>query len=307
MKFKHLLMSGLIMALAGFFVVGCNENPDDPNDPNPDEVAPPTGLMAVSMDGAVMLKWTASADADTYVVTWDDGTTELSTEDITYTEYKVEGLTNGTVYTFSVVAVDAAAEESDAATISWAAALRYTNDRDKGGILRIYARSVPSPDKGTGIVIQQTGAFNASVGPTSAFLSQIQLIADVQSNFVRIGAPKSFTEFGQVAQFRNDVQISDNYVELSPTVGLDGWYNSASLEGLFTTNNTSNFNIQDQLSAGAGAAFAMRWGTAGSYRYARVFVVPGANGKLVQTDNEGDPFVEIRISYQSAQGVPYAK
>ncbi|MCE2502716.1 MAG: hypothetical protein J4G05_01465 [Chlorobi bacterium] len=324
MKFKHLLMSGLIALLAGFYVVGCNENPIDPDpptvDPDPPTVEPATGLQAVSLGAeSVGLKWNASTTSGvTYKVSWIDNAATPSEGDFnvgTDTETTVEGLNGGPVYTFTVVAVvvevdttnnDTTNNESEAATIDWAPADRYINDREKGGIIRIYARSVPSANKGTGVVIQQDGAFNASVGASSQFLSQIHLIADVQANSILIGAPESFDDFDQHSQFRTDVQISDDSVELDPAVGLDGWYNSASLDNLFGMQSTGKFTISDQFTGGVGVAFAMRWGN-NPFRYARIFVVPGSDGKLVQRDTDDDPFIEIRISNQTDQGIPYAK
>lgn len=291
------------MALAGMFVVGCNENPGD-TDPDPTTVAPATALMAESMDGAVALKWTASADAESYTVTWSDGsaTGKQTATGVTDTEVMIDELTNGTTYTFEVIAVDADDEESAAATISWAPAARYESDVKNSGTLRLYPRSVAG--KGSGIVIQQTGAYTASVAAGSPDLGQIHLIGDITSSTISIGVPKSFTNLTQQPSFRSDVQISDTYVEVA---SLDNWYNSASLENLFTSNSQSNFSVGDKLPGGLGMAFAMRWGTAGSYKYSRIFVVPSSTGNLVQFDAGGDPYIEVQISYQGVNGVPYAK
>lgn len=315
MKFKHLLMSGLIAALAGFFVVGCNENPDDPGTGNDDDTAAAaSGLAAVSLAevGAVGLAWEASTTTGaTYKVSWktSGSTAVLGTENVTGTSTKITGLTAGTKYTFTVVASATGAVDSDPVSIEWAPASRYTEDKTAGGIIRIYARSVVG--KGSGIVIQSDGAYNAltAASQSDQAFGMIHLIADVgaSGSNIRIGAPESFTDFAAVAKFRKDVQISDNYYTLSPAIGLDGWYSEDPLTALFTTNNKGNFTIADQQTGGAGVAFAARWGTAGSERYARIFVLPGANGKLIQTDSGQDPFIEIQISYQPTAGVPYAK
>lgn len=309
MKFKNFLMGGMIAALAAFFVVGCNENPDDPGDGNGDDVAAVTNLGAVSLSStSVGLAWDASTTTGaTYKVEWMDGSTSVGSKDVSTTSTTIDALTAGKAYVFTVTAVDADDNESDAVSVTWAPAARYTDDKNAGGILRIYARSVSG--KGSGIVVQNDGAYNALTAATQSdqALGMIHLIADVGSNSIRIGAPESFTDFAAVAKFRKDVQISDNYYTLSPAIGLDGWYNDAPLTTLFTTNNKGNFTIADQQTGNAGAAFVARWGATGSERYARVFILPGSNGKLVQTDTNGDPFIEIQISYQSTAGVPYAK
>lgn len=301
MKFKHFLMSGLIAALAGFFVVGCNENPDDPgNGGDDDSAAAVTNLAAVSLGtaGSVGLVWDASTTSGaTYEVSWmTTGGTTIDSKTVTGTSTTITGLTTGTRYTFTVVATASGVEDSDPVSIEWSPANRYVNDRDAGGILRVYARSVSG--KGSGIVVQQDGAYNALTAVGSPGLNMIHLIADVGTNSIRIGAPVSFTDFSAHASFRTDVELSDNYYELAPSIGLDGWYNEDPLNVLFATNNEGNFIIPDQLTGGAGAAFVARWGNPGSERYARIFVLPGSNGKLVQFDSSNDPFIELQISYQ---------
>ena len=307
MKFKQFLFAALLAAFAGLTVVGCNEN--DPNEPDPDTVAPATNVEAVSLNATdIGLQWTASTTANaTYEVTATDPTgTEVGTVTITGTTAVVTGLTDGTTYTFSVVAV-VGTDKSDAATVIWSPAVRLTSDAKVTGAIRIYSKAVVG--KGSGIVIDGTGAYNASVAGTPANnpdLAKIKLIADLDlvASTIRIGAPESFTDFTNVANFRTDVQISD---ATSPSTGLDTWYRSASLEGLFATGNTGNFDLQDAQTGGSGVAFAVRWGQAGSYKYARVYMVPGSNGNLIQMDSNQDEYVEIQISYQSVAGVPYAK
>ena len=65
--------------------------------------------------------------------------------------------------------------------------------------------------------------------------------------------------------------------------------------------------VQDAQTAGQNVGFALRWGSPGQYRYARVMVVAAAGGNLIKTDSNGDPYVEVQFSYQDAPGVPYAK
>lgn len=300
-------MSGMIAILAGFFVVGCEETPTDVVDDRPDA---PTNLEAVSLSAtSVGLRWVGAVPVGShYHVSWTNATgTSIGEKEVEEAvSTTIEGLVAGTEYTFTVVFENAAGDQSLATTINWAPANRYTEDAQAGGILRIYAKSVSG--KGSGIVIQQTGAYNALTSAAGgADLPRIHLIADVGATTIKIGAPKSFTDFTQVANFRDDVQISDAVdTEVDAATGLNGWYRSASLESLFATNNVGQFTIPDQTATGKGAAFAARWGTAGSYRYARVYIVP-KNNKFVQLDNNNDPFIEVQISYQPTAGIPFAK
>lgn len=313
MKFKNFLMSGMIAALAAFFVVGCNENVGDPDDNN-DDVAAATSLKAVSLSAtSVGLSWAASTTTGaTYKVSWANGSTSVGSADVSTTTHTVSGLTEGTAYVFTVVAVDADDNESDPVTVTWAPAARYTNDQDAGGVIRIYERSAPT-GKGTGLVLTPDldGPRNVSVAGTigtNPDLANVHLIADVNAGTgtFTIGPSKAsaFDDFTNYSLFPNNVQVSDNYVVTS---GLDNWYESASLANMFTTNNKEAFVIQNQQTGNQGVGFAVRMGTgvSGQFRYARIFVVPGASGQLIQ--NDGNNYVVLHVSFQNVAGVPYAK
>ena len=77
----------------------------------PADAAPaaPTGVTAVPGDRRAVVSWTAPADADVvgYRVLSEDGGTLLATTAAPTTQAAVSGLTNGTPYRFTVVAVDA--------------------------------------------------------------------------------------------------------------------------------------------------------------------------------------------------------
>ena len=312
MKFKQFLFAAFIAAFAGMAMVGCNENPDDPG--TGDDVNPVTNLEAVSLSStSVGLRWTAStSDVDEYIVSVrePDGE-EILSETMTETNVEITGLTAGTIYTFGVTAVDtdlaSGDDMSEETTILWSPAQRITTDNKVTGTLRIYPQSVVG--KGSGIVLTSTGAYNALVGGTPSSTSDhgiIQLIADlnVGAATFTIGAPEAFTQFTNHSSFRTDVQISD---ETYAITSLDTWYNDASLESLFTTANDGFFTLQDAQTAGQNVGFALRWGSPGQYRYARVMVVAAASGNLIKTDSNGDPYVEVQFSYQDAPGVPYAR
>lgn len=69
----------------------------------------PTGVAATAGDQAATVSWTASANATGYVVTSNPGGFTCSTSG---TSCAVSGLTNGTAYTFSVVAQNATGDSS---------------------------------------------------------------------------------------------------------------------------------------------------------------------------------------------------
>lgn len=315
MKFKQFLFAAFIAAFAGMAMVGCNENPDDPG-PGGDDVNPVTNLEAVSLSSTeVGLRWTAStSDVDEYRISVrGPGGTEVTTATATGTSATIEDLTAGTIYTFGVTAVDtdlaSGDDESVETTVVWSPALRFDEQtQPTTTTLRLYPRSVS--DKGSGILITSTGARNASANTSSPDRSEFQLLADIQDDgagFV-IGAPKAteFEDFLAYGDFKADVQASNTSFEIDD---LDSWYRDASLADLFTGTGSANaFSFGDRLPSGKGVGFAIRWGSAGQYRYARVFVVPTTSGELIREDVvSNDPYVEVQISYQDAAGVPYAK
>ena len=321
MKLKQFLFAAVIAAMAGMTVVGCNENDPGPNpDPGDDDIAAVTNLEAVSLsETSVGLRWTASTTTgvDEYRIdVRGAGGTSMMMDTVAAgtTNLTIDGLTAGVIYTFGVTAVETDVLSSDdlsaETTVMWSPAERINTDSKVTTSLRLYPRSVSG--KGSGIVMTSNGAYNASVAGSGADIGMIQLIADVASNgsTFTIGNPKAaeFNAFSNFANFRSDVEVSDASAEIDPATGLNGWYRSESLEGLFGAGAaTKSFTFGDKLSSNNGVGFAVRWGAAGAKRYARVYVVPGANGMLIQTDGGGDRYVEVRISYQDQAGVPYAK
>ncbi len=320
MKLKQFLFAAVIAAMAGMTVVGCNEN--DPNEPDPGTggVNPVTNLEAVSLDAtSVGLRWTASTTTgiDEYRISVKNPAgVEImkDTLDAAVTNATIANLTAGTIYTFGVTAVEtdvlSADDLSTEATVMWSPAARINQDSKVTTSLRVYPRSVVG--KGSGIVVEAAGAYNASVAGSGADIAKIVLIADVADNgsTFTIGNPKAtaFSAFTNFANFRGDVEVSDASAEIDPATGLNGWYRSTSLEGLFGAGSgTKSFTFGDKLSSNNGVGFAIRWGAAGAMKYARVYVVPSSTGSLIQTDPGGDKYVEIRISYQDSPNVPYAK
>ena len=315
MKFKQFLMSGLIMALAGLFVVGCNENPSDPDDPDdPSEVGAVSNLRAVSMDGAVMLSWDASSTSGvTYTASWtaDGGATVTEDEDITGTSHMFDNLDNGTEYTFSVMAVDSDNEESDAVTINWAPADRYNKDAANSSLeISLYEFNSTN---GSGLALDTRAPYNgprnvslssASTNPNRPY-AQLGIFVNVDGTF-KIGPAAGFVgDYQGVAEFDQNVIVSDQ----SWTVeNLNSWILDEPLDEYFDGNRKNPYtSFQTSRSDGQGYGFLVRTGTSASnYHYARVFVRPGTNGSILQ-GAAPNRFVSLVISYQNTANLPYAK
>ena len=312
MKFKHLLMSGMIAILAGFFVVGCEETPSDPVDTRPDA---PTDLEAVTLsETSVGLRWVGAIPTGSkYDISWtnSDGSSTGEGTVNEATAYTVNGLTNGVEYTFSVTFVNSDGDESLPTTINWAPAPRYTEDaKISNAVIRIYEKDAPSTAGfGSGLILDPALGGPANQSVANGDLANIQLAADVQGNTFSIGpskAPEFETVFANWDDFPNNVQVSDDYYL---TTSLDDWYSNASLAGLFTENSKNAFiDVPNQLQNNQAMAFAVRIGTGtpNVFQYARVLVVPDGTGLLVRNDGQYD-YVVLNISFQGTAGLPFAK
>lgn len=312
MKFKNFLMSGMIAALAAFFVVGCNENPDDPGNGDGDEVAAVTNLGAVSLSStSVGLAWDASTTTGaTYKVAWAEGTTSVGSADVSTTTTTVEGLTEGKTYVFTVTAVDADDNESDPVSVTWSPASRYNVDAANTTMeINIYEKDAT---RGSGLALDVASPYegprNISVSGThtDAELALAQLAMYINTNgTVKIGPASGFTvaEYANVAKFDQNTIVSD---EATPVSSLNNWYMNGSLSGAMTQNRETPFTLDAVRTDGNGYGFVVRTGTsAANYHYARVFV-KNNGGKILQGDSP-NRFVSLVISYQNTAGVPYAK
>lgn len=127
-KITSIILALSLFSFAGFTAFALDaENPSDVED-----------LTATSLDSAVHLKWTAATDdtgVEGYTVYY--GLTSVTAEGQTYDfnkdvgdvlEYTVSDLENGTKYYFSVIAFDAAGNES----IAWAPEVSATPSEDAG-------------------------------------------------------------------------------------------------------------------------------------------------------------------------------
>jgi hypothetical protein len=106
------MRTGIRTCLALLAAIGLACGGSDSSTTTNDKPGAPTGLTAVAGDASVSLSWTAPADHGTsaitsYVVTVNPG---AATQSTATTSLVVTGLTNGTAYTFTVVAVNASGQ-----------------------------------------------------------------------------------------------------------------------------------------------------------------------------------------------------
>jgi len=241
MNFKKMGTSFLTLAFAGLIMAGCNEN--DPIVPDGDEADSVTNLMASSGDGEVTLSWTASGTAGVqYEISQDD----VALDTVTGTAVTVQNLTNGTIYTFGVTAVDTEDDDVRSTTVEldWAPADRYSADSDvPAQQLRIYEKSSAN---GSGLVIDTRAPFN---GPANVSLSnaqpmselsraQLALFVEADNSTFRFGPAQGFSvaDYQNRADFNQTTVISDDFylVDVNPTdpvSSFDNWFLDGPLSG----------------------------------------------------------------------------
>lgn len=256
--------------------------------------APPTNLMANSKDlQSVNLKWTASASASAadfsayeLVVTPANGTAMAP---ITIakgaTKYTVAGLTEGTVYSFSLRSKSAATTNnmSNAVVVQWSPATRYSGIRLYETASSQFGAGI---DLSTGEVLKFSSAANWDIALDTRVINGV--VDDA------LGAPSLLTY--NISNPRNTL-ISAKIIT-----------NASSLDDVFET---------DVLGAGGMKPDSARYIHIAEFSGSFVFfaktidgnfakiLVKSTNGKLLQ-GTAPNRYVELDISYQSAANVPYA-
>lgn len=126
---RAILTSMIFIGVVAFFIfAGCNKDGDILT---PADLAPPTNFTAVSSNTKAMLNWTASPDAGSSdfagyrIVTSNSANVVVDSNATTGTSYTVNGLVNGTTYTFTIRSVKNNGSVSQAVTILWGPTVRY--------------------------------------------------------------------------------------------------------------------------------------------------------------------------------------
>lgn len=294
-KFKIL---SLALIFAAFVFNACEDSSTDPiDDPI---VAPnaPTNMMASSKSAtSVNLKWTASTSESSddfccYVLNVTGGATVAPIE-VTkgQTTYTVQGLEEGTVYTFSLKAKNTDGSLSAAATINWSPASRF-EENENGDPIKIYESA---SDFGSGLVVYDKD----SKLPRSAKVSDGKywtLGLYTKDNQILLGSPTLLSySYGSAPSV---TEIAD---VITGITSLDDIYDSQAL-----TSKTFSAKTIDLTNYNSNIAFVIRYKLEGNteYNYAKV-LVKYVNGSFLQgtADNR---YVEFILSFQTKTGVPYA-
>lgn len=313
MKMKHLLASGTAVLMLGLLAVGCNENPDGPNDPGTAPAAP-TSPQAVSLSNtSVSVKWTASTDTGTitYKVTraaTGSSSDTATIENLSGTSATFNGLT-ASEYTFTIVAVRSG-KASTAISVKWAPAQRFAPPPPL--TFKLYEKKSSNPS-GFSIDAEPGGPQSVSLAVSNPGKAQLAIfILDSTSNNTNtllIGPAYAFPEYAASGNFNPAKVDSSTYISPTDFVvsSLDTWYSNSPIDAVITSSSTTNTSAYtltgNNLNASRG--FFVRTGRAGNFHYARVFV-KATGGKIVQ-GNYPDRYIEVEVSYQNTPNLPYAK
>ncbi|HPP40386.1 MAG TPA: fibronectin type III domain-containing protein, partial [Candidatus Kapabacteria bacterium] len=258
----------------------------------------PTNLRATSISATeVLLKWDKSASHDSswfagYELTVTGGNPMTPIKIGKTDNYKVSGLQEGVVYTFTLKSVNSDNKTSTGSTsVTWSPASRFETDD-----IRMY---VFESQNGSGLTIY--GENNKPENLKASEKTKWHLGLDNRTTGALFFGSASQIDIGTGTP-TDKVEIADTYWE---TNTLDNIFETAALNTLNFAER--RFDLLKLDNGQTGLAFVVRILRQGqtNYNYAKVLVERGSGGFLQGSGN--DRFVKMKISYQKVAGVPYAK
>ncbi len=283
---------------------GCEETTTPEETPL---VSAPSNLKATSIDqSTVRLKFQASTDESKtyfkdYVLYISPGAFAPRSIPKGQTVVDVTGLTDGTIYTFEIKARNTDDKESlTSAQIQWSPAIRFTKNINDEPI-RIYETASqfgsglqlydPASGKPKTLKVASGEFWNLGLYTKGTEQSLYTATYIANQNLYNFPVPPSAT-----------TEISEDIFQ---TNTLDNVFDS---QALSANNFSSNYYIDladSNYKNGVVLIARVKYPGQNEWNYAKVLILPGANGLLQGTpDNR---YIECVISYQKTAGVPYAK
>lgn len=262
-------------------------------------------LSATSLaNNGIRVRWTAGTSTDTVYVTSGGAlpikNSEVRTQVIQGTTYylvDIPGLATGGVYTIQVRNDDGVSN-----SIQWAPAFRTET-------FRLWETAAPIAVGASGVVFNNDGTFNV-VSTESADSVNVDLVLATENNagsdvFVALVSPSVTSRSG--IQDGNSTVFADSVYLVSNAGGsaLDNDFYTGPLSNLMSTANGQNLNRRTGTAISTNDAVIAIIRTEDNH-YARIEIIPQSNGQLYGADANGYKFTDIRMSFQTAQGVPYA-
>lgn len=293
---KQFKIFAVMVLFAAFIFTACENttNPTNPQVPNA-----PTNLMATSSSSTeVSVKWTPStSESDPlfagYVLTVTGGGA-MAPIALTAAQnpYKVAGLQEGTVYTFSLKAKFTNDEVSDAATVQWSPAARFI-DNENDAPIRVYETA---STYGSGLVVYNPDTQKPKSAKVSDGASWT-LGLYTKNSEIAIGSPKSLSyTYGTQP---GTVEIGNIFTGVN---SLDEVYGSQALSSM--TFSEKKIDLTQYTS---NIVIVLRYHMTGQtdWNYAKV-LVKYTSGAFLQgiADNR---YVECIVSHQLVTGVAYSR
>ncbi|MFZ1731111.1 MAG: fibronectin type III domain-containing protein [Bacteroidota bacterium] len=304
MKIFRIMTLVALAALLSSAFTACDSTTTDPVDTDP-VLERPTNLRAGSADGATFLSWTASIDESasnfgSYEISILNQSTNETLAPRTagkgITSLRVDGLTNGVRYLFTIRSLTNLGKEGTTySMVEWSPAARQNTDNN-GLPIKVYATTSSSfnsaidlyNDLGKAEVIPQSGQVFQDRGDMYVFAasatSALEVISPDQANNKGMA-----TQFSSVAPL--DFDNLDGQLAADPPA--DATY---SLNKLTIATG----------SATAGRIYFGRIVRGTDKFYFRMLVKKGSAGSLIQGTGN-DRFVEMAVSFQNAPNNPFAK
>jgi hypothetical protein len=293
-------------------LTSCDDEEDD--DPGTTVVLPsaPTELMATSIDSTTIhIKWTASANEmdSNWVgyhlhITNQTGevvdTMDITTEDHTSGEpYPVTGLTAGEIYTMELYAENSDGRSSQAASIMWSPAIRFTQTADGSSEIRIYERAT----------------VNFGSGLDLYYYDQDEILGDEKGARSRTVAQRADwnlaldTENGIVIGSGSQLYANAGYDEPVETTLITTPVQAESLNEVFDSEGLDSKNFEettyDLNNDQASQVFYVKVENGADEYYAKL-LLKYENGTWLQ-GTAPDRYISAEISFQEKSGVPYAE
>ncbi|MEI6091166.1 MAG: fibronectin type III domain-containing protein [bacterium] len=206
--------------------------------------------------------------------------------------YQVQGLTEGTIYTFAVYAKYTNGEVSPDVTVKWSPATRYTAD------IRVYETA---SSRGSGITLQGEGGVPQTLTIGSG--EKWDLCLDTKNDKFLIGSPRQSSYTDNDGKFLTNGKIA-RYMYIYKSYG-----DVNNLDDLFDTKAISEYANDEQMldftTLTTGFIFSLKTTTPGVPGYFAKILVKAENGKILQ-GTAPDRYVQLAISYQKVADVPYA-
>ena len=308
-KAKILFLALIAMSI---FLTSCED--DTTEDVDSILPAAPTNLQATSIDSTtVHIKWDLSVD-DTaagfvgykLTVISETGAEVLSNQSINNYQagdaVEVTSLSEGMVYDFNVVAVNADGVSS-VATVKWSPAVRLNQTVNEVAI-KIYGKD---SQYGSGIKMYAEDTDFGLIGPeilSIARKAEWHLAFDSNNDGYKFGSADMVSIGVNSDNPENPAQLSSKVYNAD---ALNKVFDSKALDQATFTNSLAD--LKDAMYADyTGLVLVFRVPEGTSYNYGKILIKKDtSDGDFVINGGTADQYIDCVISFQRKADVPYAK